>query len=204
MKSDITYAGKISIKIKGRPRGRVSNNGTHVLLDFIGDCLVNAFSGNFLEFTKRSPAYVDILLLSSSVDTEGVTEEILSKYPTAYTRSIEITDSNNTIMIKPLRNSSVLRAPILIENKKRDRQEKSKYSQAIYTALVNTSNINISLIDQESSTTRDLAVCLVDAQQQNVLAFAKLDIDTIKSLTSDIFGQATLQWTMEIGNKEVQ
>lgn len=204
MNSNITYAGKVSIKIKGRPRGRVSNNGTYVLLDFIGDCLINAFSGNFLEFTKRSPAYIDILLLSSSSDTEGITEETLSNYPTAYTRSIEITDNNKTVIVEPLRNSSVLRAPILIENKKRDRLEKSKYSQAIYTALVNTSNINISLIDQEASTTRDLAVCLVDAQQQNVLAFAKLDIDTIKSLTSDIFGQATLQWTMEIGNKEVQ
>lgn len=203
MKSDITYAGKVSIKIKGRPRGRVSNNGTHVLLDFIGDCLVNAFSGNVLEFIKRSPAYIDILLLPTSSSTTDVTSESISKYPTAYTKSIEITEGEETIVIKPLRTCSILRAPILIENKKRDKLPESTCSLAIYTALINTSNINISLINQEASTSHELVVCLVDAQQQNVLAFAKLKMDTIKSLTTDIFGQATLQWTMEIGNKEI-
>lgn len=197
MTSGITYAGKVSIKIKGKPQRRCSNNGTYVLLDFIGNCLINAFAGSFVDYTKQTPTYIDILLQSVSSDTQGTTKDLLEANPNCYATSQPYDQP-------PLRNYSVLRAPVLIERKQLQHPDKTHATtEVVFTALVNTSNVNNTVLDKLPSTAKNLFVCLVDAQQENILAFAEIEIDPIKSLTSDVFGQATVDWTMEIGNKEL-
>ena len=197
MTSGITYAGKVSIKIKGKPQKRCSNNGTYVLLDFIGNCLINAFARSFVDYTRQAPTYIDILLQSVSSDTQGTTKDLLEANPNCY--ATPQPDDQ-----PPLRNYSVLRAPVLIEDKKlQHSDEKHVTTEVVFTALVNTSNVNDTILDHLDSTAKNLFVCLVDAQQENILAFAEIEVDPIKSLTSDVFGQATVDWTMEIGNKEL-
>lgn len=197
MTSGITYAGKVSIKIKGKPQRRCSNNGTYVLLDFIGNCLINAFAGSFVDYTNQTPTYIDILLQSASSDTQGTTKPSLEANPDCYATSQPHDQP-------PLRNYSVLRAPVLIEAKKLQHPDETHVTtEVVFTALVNTSNVNNTVLSQLPSTAKNLFVCLVDGQQENILAFAEIEIDPIKSLTSDVFGQATVDWTMEIGNKEL-
>lgn len=198
MTSGITYAGKVSIKIKGKPQRRCLNNGTYVLLDFIGNCLINAFAGSFGDYRKHTPTYIDILLGSEGSSTQGTTKESLAANPGCYA----ISQPHDQ---PPLRNYSVLRAPVLIEDKKLQHPDESHVTtEVVFTALVNTSNVNNTILSQLESTEYNLLVCLVDDQQENILAFAEIRIDPIKSLTSDVFGQATVDWTMEIGNKELK
>ena len=173
--SRIGYVGKVTIKIKNKPPIRKKNRGTLALFKLLGNVLDKiALSSNY-NLAQKLPTYVDILNSDGS--------------------HIKVNCEEYNSELKP---NSLLRAPILLTNE-HSTCTNDPVCKVSYTATLTTANMNLAKLESASAST-NIHACLVDAAQSNVLAYVEISLNDLQNLSTDLYGQATLTWDMELGN----
>lgn len=191
--SSIGYAGRVTIKIKNKPPIRKFNTGTKSLFNVLSDCLAKSNMENFNNFRLRLPWYMDIL--NANANSKQLTKNHLSKYSDKYDSNIGELDE------KKLADYSILRAPMLISksnnSSKKDENKDDNLGIVELYSMLNSSNIE----NTGSNNTSQLYICLIDGLQQNVLAFVGIEESVITALTGSVYGQAEIEWQLQLGNK---
>ena len=169
MKDNISYAGRVTIKVKGKPPVKKKNSGTLVLFNTLCDILTSTN----LSDNKVFPAYISLIHNNSGTITP---ETIIDN-----SNYLDYLDAELVTSLLPI-------------SSRQSRYDGScVFSSMIAHSQANTSN---------SSGVETCYVVLLSGAKK-IMAFFKLDFNSVSSVFSDMNGQAAIEWEMFFDNKEI-
>lgn len=174
MKHSIAYAGRVHIKVKGKPPVRKNNNGTNVFFNLMRNIMTLAE----IERSKSLPYYMSIVLPNNN-EEDFNNKPQYSEYEPLVLHPILIT--SRTV---PYHTDSG-------ETKLQD-------GTCVLSALLPHSSTSMDEISQLSSA---YIVLLNNADPKQILAYTKADQTALRPVFEDENGQAVIEWELTFGNQ---
>lgn len=172
MKNEITYSGRVTIKVKNKPPVRRNNSGTPELFNL----LCNIMAGS-----QASP----------------IEQTIPVKIAMIYEDDTLTSDTfNSNLNFEDYKQLSILMSELLIS----DKQVNSTNASVYYAALLPHSQLNTS-VRRQAEAAKTCYVLLLNAQQ-NIVAYAPFKNSEISSIWEDANGQGVVEWEMFFANKK--
>ena len=173
MQNEITYRGRVTIKIKNKPPVKRNNSGTSELFSL----LCNVIAGFQLSSIEKCiPAKIAMIY----DDTGSLTDKIF----------------NSNLDFIHYKDKSILVSELLIS----DRQINSITSSVYYAALLPHSQLNTS-VKSHAESAKSCYVLLLN-NQQKIVAYAPFKNSEISSIWEDANGQGVVEWEMFFANKK--
>jgi hypothetical protein len=174
MQNAITYAGRVTIKVKNKPPVRKLNAGTPVLFSF----LCNLIAGVSLkDLDTQLP--VKIALIHSQNKT--ITDETL----------------NTQLEFDSYSDVSLLTSELHIT----DRKVNSSTSSVYFSSLLLHSQLKTYM--KSVANTSKTCYALLLNNNNDILAHAPFEYTDIVAIWEDVNGQGAIEWEMFFANKEV-
>lgn len=173
MQNEITYSGKVTIKVKNKPPIKRNNSGTPELFSLLCN-IMTGFQLSSVE--KHIPAKIAMIY----DDTGSLTDNIFN---------------SNSDFIN-YKDKSILMSELLIS----DRQVNSVSSSVYYAALLSHSQLNTS-VRSNAERAKSCYVLLLN-NKQKIVAYAPFKNSEISSIWEDANGQGVVEWEMFFANKK--
>lgn len=174
MKSSISYQGKITIKVKNKPKKKIKNEGTLELFSSLCNILAcRKYSNDVLLKIVRdaSPSYMSIVRASSNMLTKLKQDQNF----TAYKNDCVVSSNNGCLTI----------------------QENPVIDSAGSVTFTVTVSRNQLVSDNATS-----YYLLLISGNYKILAFAQFSADALTSVKEDANSQGIIEWNMSFDNKE--
>lgn len=175
MKNSIAYAGRVQIKVKGKPPVRKNNNGTNVFFNLMRNIMTLAEN----ERSKSLPYYMSVVLLPNNDESEFNNNPQYSHYTPLVLHPILITSRT---------------VPYHTDGGETKLQD----GTCVLSALLPHSSTIMSGTGQLSSA---YIVLLNNADSKEILAYTKVEQEKLRPVFEETNGQAVIEWELTFGNQ---